>query len=121
MEDKQTNLYHADGDHQTVAEIALHSTECASVPETCCKKPGRVAVTLLLAVAFICLLILTGLLSMRCFGAFFRPSCNGICDVCGQKAIYSTDNVEYCKKHLDGIVEWYLTQKRNDVSTHYLD
>jgi hypothetical protein len=33
---------------------------------------------------------------------------DGKCDICGKTAVYSGDEEEYCSKHLEDAVEWYI-------------
>ncbi|MBQ9557055.1 MAG: hypothetical protein IJU94_00430 [Clostridia bacterium] len=33
---------------------------------------------------------------------------DGKCDICGKKAVYSDGREEYCSKHLESAVQYYL-------------
>ena len=35
---------------------------------------------------------------------------DGKCDICGKSSTYSDGNEEYCDKHLESAVNWYLKQ-----------
>ena len=35
---------------------------------------------------------------------------DGKCDICGKKATYSSSDEEYCNKHLEDALEWYIEQ-----------
>ncbi len=35
---------------------------------------------------------------------------DGKCDICDKPATYSDSDEEYCDKHLESAVEWYLEQ-----------
>lgn len=39
---------------------------------------------------------------------------DGKCDICGKTATYSGSDEEYCDKHLESAVEWYIKQGEDD-------
>lgn len=39
---------------------------------------------------------------------------DGKCDICGKTATYSDGDEEYCRKHLESAVEWYIKQGQDD-------
>lgn len=57
-------------------------------------------------------LIFAVLILMTCFslsGCFVDHN-DGKCDICGKTASYSGTDEEYCDKHFESAVEWYIKQ-----------
>lgn len=87
------------------------------VPEKRWRRPGRLGMTLLLAILLLGLLSLIWVLSTRSTGLLSSNHQDGYCDTCGRPSVYTGCGVEYCKTHLDHIVDWYLLNKRPNLST----
>ncbi len=121
MEEKRSKEQNTEAHNATTPDIASKPAHCVSMPGYRRKRPGRLKTVLLLAAVLLCLLVLIGTLSVRHFVSFSRIAYDGVCDVCGEKAIYRTEGVEYCKVHLDGIVAWYLAQKKKELSVRVPD
>ena len=80
------------------------------------EKPSRAGMAFLMAILLLCLLFLIWALSTRWAGTFRSCHHDGYCDICGGPSVYTGCGVEYCRAHLDDIVNWYLSQKRPGLS-----